>query len=69
MVAFVLRPSEWAIPWISHHRSASALPVKCRSFCRRFEKISAPPPGIECSPAFWSRVSAPRGSIFHRRQK
>ena len=57
------------MPWISHHRSASALPVKCRSFCSRVEKISAPPPGIECSPASLSRVSASTGSIFQRRQK
>ena len=58
IVALVLMPSEWAMPWISHQRSASALPVKWSSFCSRREKISAPPPGIECSPAFLSRVRA-----------
>src|SRR5438093_5315106 len=43
-------PSACAIPWISHQRSGSALPVYLSSFARRGEKISAPPPGIDCRP-------------------
>ena len=69
MVAFVLMPSACAMPWVSHHRSGSALPVYLSSFASRGEKISAPPPGMERSPAAFSRASASFGSIFQRRQK
>src|SRR6267143_6778792 len=37
-------PSACAMPWISHHRSGSALPVYLSSFASRGEKISAPAP-------------------------